>query len=408
MDKIIARSSHRYRVLFIVLTTLALLSVIIFSSYRASAESATPAANEHIITLHDNGTDKGFITKKSTLREALAEQNIRVDAKDLIEPGLDNKLVAGSYQVNIYRARPIAIHDGKVDTKVITAYRTPSQIAKEANVVLHDEDITELAPSSDPLSDGAAEVMTITRATQFTFNFYGKIEIAYTQAKTVGDMLKEKHITMGSKDGLSVTTSTPISAGMSIRIWRDGVQTITQDEDLKFDTKTIKDADRPVSFHEVQTPGENGKKTVTYEVNLQNGVEVSRKEINSITTKQAVQEVVVIGTKVELPAGSHEDWMAAAGISPDDYGYVNYIVGREGGWEPCKVQGGAIDCTYAANGGRMGYGIVQATPGAKMASAGSDWATNPITQLRWATGYAVGRYGSWSGAYNHWLASHNW
>lgn len=408
MDKIIARSSHRYRVLFIVLTTLALLSVIIFSSYRASAESATPAANEHIITLHDNGTDKGFITKKSTLREALAEQHIRVDAKDLIEPGLDAKLVAGSYQVNIYRARPIAIHDGKVDTKVITAYRTPKQIAKEAHVTLHDEDITQLAPSSDPLSDGAAEVMTITRATQFTFNFYGKAETAYTQAKTVGDMLKEKHITMGPKDGLSVTASTPMSAGMSIRIWRDGVQTITQDEDVKFDTKTIKDADRPVNYHEVQTAGENGKKTVTYEVNLQNGIEVARKEINSITTKQATQEVVVVGTKVELPPGSHEDWMAAAGISADDYGYVNYIVNREGGWQPCKVQGGSIDCTYAANGGRMGYGIVQATPGAKMATAGDDWATNPITQLKWATGYAVGRYGSWSGAYNHWLVSHNW
>jgi len=391
-----------------VLTTLALLSVIIFSSYRASAESATPAANEHIITLHDNGTDKGFITKKSTLREALAEQHIRVDAKDLIEPGLDDKLIAGSYQVNIYRARPIAIHDGKVDTKVITAYRTPSQIAKEANVTLHDEDITELAPSSDPLSDGAAEVMTITRATQFTFNFYGKTETAYTQAKTVGDMLKEKHITMGPKDGLSVTTSTPISKGMSIRIWRDGVQTITQDEDVKFDTKTIKDADRPVSYHEVQTAGENGKKTVTYEVNLQNGVEVSRKEINSITTKQATQEVVVVGTKVELPAGSHEDWMAAAGISADDYGYVNYIVNREGGWNPCKVQGGSIDCTYAVNGGRMGYGIVQATPGAKMASAGADWATNPITQLKWATGYAVGRYGSWRGAYDFWISNHHW
>lgn len=408
MDKIIARSSHRHRVLFIVLTTLALLSVIILSSYRANAESATPAANEHIITLHDNGTDKGFITKKTTLREALAEQHIRVDAKDLIEPGLDSKLVAGSYQVNIYRARPIAIHDGKVDTKVITAYRTPGQIAKEANVVLHDEDITQLAPSSDPLSDGAAEVMTITRATQFTFNFYGKTEAAYTQAKTVGDMLKEKHITMGPKDGLSVPISTPISKGMSIRIWRDGVQTITQDEDIKFDTKTIKDADRPVSYHEVQTAGENGKKTVTYEVNLQNGVEVSRKEINSITTKQATQEVVVVGTKVELPAGSHEDWMAAAGIASGDYGYVNYIVNREGGWNPCKVQGGAIDCTYAVNGGRMGYGIVQATPGSKMASAGDDWATNPITQLKWATGYAVGRYGSWRGAYDFWTENHHW
>jgi hypothetical protein len=100
--------------------------------------------------------------------------------------------------------------------------------------------------------------------------------------------------------------------------------------------------------------------------------------------------------------------MAAAGISEADFGYVNYIVGREGGWEPCKVQGGAINCMYAVDGGKMGYGIVQATPGAKMASAGADWATNPITQLRWATGYAVGRYGSWEGAYKHWLTAHNW
>jgi len=308
MDKIIARSSHRHRVIFIVLATLVLLGVLLFSSYRASAESASPAANEHIITLHDNGTDKGFITKKSTLREALAEQRIRVDAKDLIEPGLDDKLVAGSYQVNIYRARPIAIHDGKVDTKVITAYRTPGQIAKEAKVVLHDEDITSLAPSSDPLSDGAAEVMTIKRATQFTFNFYGKTQTAYTQAKTVGDMLKEKHITMGPKDGVEPSVTTPITTGMSVRIWRDGVQTITQDEDIKFETKTIQDADQPVGYRKVETPGVNGKKAVTYEVNLQNGSEVSRKEINSVVIQQAVQEVVIVGTKNDY-SGSLQDWL---------------------------------------------------------------------------------------------------
>ena len=43
-----------------------------------------------------------------------------------------------------------------------------------------------------------------------------------------------------------------------------------------------------------------------------------------------------------------------------------------------------------------------------MASAGSDWATNPVTQLRWCNGYAQDRYGSWAAAYNHWLAYRNW
>jgi hypothetical protein len=43
-----------------------------------------------------------------------------------------------------------------------------------------------------------------------------------------------------------------------------------------------------------------------------------------------------------------------------------------------------------------------------MESAGSDWATNPVTQLKWCSGYAEGRYGSWQDAYYHWVANHNW
>lgn len=309
MDRIIASSSHRYRILFSVLATLVLLSAIfIFSSYRVNAEAVVPAADEHIIALHDGGVDKGFITKKATLREAFAEQHIRIDPKDFVEPGLDSRLIASSYQVNIYRARLVAVHDGKVETKVITAYRTPGQIAKEAGVTLHEEDITKLSPSMNPLADGVAEVMTITRATPFSFNFYGKVELGYTQGKTVGDMLKEKHIKMGLKDGVSPAVATPITAGMTVRIWRDGVQTLTQNEDIPFDTKTVQDADQPIGYKKVQTPGTNGRKTVTYEVNLQNGVEVSRKEINSVVVTQAIQEVMVVGAKNNY-SGSMQDWL---------------------------------------------------------------------------------------------------
>jgi hypothetical protein len=43
-----------------------------------------------------------------------------------------------------------------------------------------------------------------------------------------------------------------------------------------------------------------------------------------------------------------------------------------------------------------------------MSSFGSDWATNPITQLKWCNNYAVSRYGGWQAAYGHWLSYHNW
>lgn len=47
------------------------------------------------------------------------------------------------------------------------------------------------------------------------------------------------------------------------------------------------------------------------------------------------------------------------------------------------------------------YGIPQALPGSKMASAGPDWRTNPRTQIKWGLGYIKGRYGTPCGAWGH-------
>ena len=49
---------------------------------------------------------------------------------------------------------------------------------------------------------------------------------------------------------------------------------------------------------------------------------------------------------------------------------------------------------HADNPSSSAYGIPQALPGSKMASAGPDWADNPVTQIRWGLGYVKARYGS--------------
>ena len=297
MEHIFYKPRHHYRIFVTALIALAVFGVIFGMTRLADAQGAGPSTEGRIITLHDDGVDKGFMTKQTTLREALKEAGVRLDARDRTEPGLDEKLVASSYQVNIYRARPVLIRDGSSETKIVTAYRTAKQIAKQAGITVHDADKTTLSPSKDPIADGTVEVMNIERATAFTFEFYGKVTQDYTMARTVGDMLKEKHITMGKDDGISPSVSTPITAGMTVKLWRNGVQTITAEEDVAFTTRQVKDADHEVGYKQVQTKGENGKRTVTYEINMQNGVEVSRKEVNSNVTKQPVEQVEVVGTK---------------------------------------------------------------------------------------------------------------
>lgn len=121
----------------------------------------------------------------------------------------------------------------------------------------------------------------------------------------------------------------------------------------------------------------------------------------------AVSEPPSVSVTTDLPVGDHTDWMAAAGIAPSDYGYVTYIVDREGHWDPCVRFGGISDCTYATSGGTLAYGVCQSNPGQKMATAGDDWATNPITQLKWCSTHAAG-FGGWYGAYLYWVANHNW
>ncbi|MGV9253995.1 aggregation-promoting factor C-terminal-like domain-containing protein [Streptomyces sp. NPDC003697] len=78
------------------------------------------------------------------------------------------------------------------------------------------------------------------------------------------------------------------------------------------------------------------------------------------------------------------------------YNAFSKIVDHESGWN--------ISATNASSGA---YGLVQALPASKMASAGSDWKTNPTTQIKWGLNYMNSRYGSPVGAWNFWQA-HGW
>jgi hypothetical protein len=60
----------------------------------------------------------------------------------------------------------------------------------------------------------------------------------------------------------------------------------------------------------------------------------------------------------------------------------------------------------AVNASSGAYGLFQALPGSKMASAGADWQTNPATQIKWGLSYMDNRYGSPCEAWAFWQANH--
>jgi hypothetical protein len=75
---------------------------------------------------------------------------------------------------------------------------------------------------------------------------------------------------------------------------------------------------------------------------------------------------------------------------------LNNLWQKESGWS-----------TRSSNSSGSAWGIPQALPGSKMKSAGTDWRTNPATQIKWGIGYIDNRYGTACKAWGHWQ-SHNW
>lgn len=87
--------------------------------------------------------------------------------------------------------------------------------------------------------------------------------------------------------------------------------------------------------------------------------------------------------------------MARQIVPADQFQCFSNIVNHESSWN-----------YRASNPGSGAYGLVQALPGSKMASAGADWMTNPATQIKWGLSYMNGRYDSPCGAWSFWQANH--
>jgi hypothetical protein len=96
------------------------------------------------------------------------------------------------------------------------------------------------------------------------------------------------------------------------------------------------------------------------------------------------------------PRGLARTLVADRGWSSEQFDCLDSLWTKESDWR-----------WDADNPTSSAYGIPQALPGSKMSTAGSDWETNPATQIRWGLGYIDDVYGTPCSAWSH-SQSNNW
>jgi len=355
-----------HKVPIIVIVSLAFLFIMVVAS--AISVSIRPVEKrqegKHLMTVYDRGLEKVFLSDADTIGEALKQENIELDPHDAVEPGVDQELIASDYWVNIYRARPVVVIDGSVRLKTTTPYQTADRIARDVGINLYAEDGAVLHRSDDYTGEGAGLELTIERSVPLQLDLYGKVTDIRTLGKTVGEMLEEKNIILGERGRVSVDTTTPISAGMLVRVWREGRQTITFEEPLSYETEQIFDADRMVGYRAISTTGKNGVQAISYEIEIKDGVEVSRTEIARIITKQPVKQIEVIGIKTNpnalTKAKGAQQFTDSKGVTHRET-YYDLDMRRvmqscgQGGYYTVRIDGVKID--------RDGYVLIAANYG---------------------------------------------
>lgn len=390
---------HKHPVIFAVsvFAALALVGgVLVIIGLRNNSEVLTvnPQVNR-IVHVRVDGEDQIVPTDEKTVGDLLEKLDITLDSGDRVEPAADAEITVDNFLINVYRAAPVVVIDGNTEIRTKNAAGTYRSMVEQAGVTIYPADIITSEPTDTLLGGTLGYRIVIDRATPISFSLYSADPVAVrTQAETVGEWIEQSSITLDEKDTVKPALDTPITAGLSISVIRDGIHTVTVEETIAAPVRSIIDTSLAFGTEAVRQAGSDGTRVKTYKVTVEDGNEVSRELVQSVVTVQAVERVVAKGNAVNIPSDK-QAVMAAAGIAQSDYAYVDYIFSRESHWNTAAV---------SANG--RYYGLGQ-TSLARLSAACPNWQTDAVCQTRVFNSY-MGRYGSWEAAYNFWINNHWW
>lgn len=256
----------------------------------------------------------------------------------------------------------------------------------------------------------------------------GYVMNVISSSTKVSDILKENNIVILDGETVIPGVDEELTDNKTITITKDEVQkkaditylseneilesyksivekVITVEEEIPFETVT-KDVSNGGDLQDrVVQAGQNGIKEVTYRIKYQNGNEIEKTKVSEVVTKEPVDKIVEVRTKVVSRAsasravsGNVAEYQSYAyskckerGWSEHDFQCLVSLWNKESGWNP-----------NACNRSTGAYGIPQNNNSSKYAS----WYRNSAySQIDWGINYIAGRYGSPSGAWNAWNAS---
>jgi uncharacterized protein YabE (DUF348 family) len=349
------------------------------------------AALHKQIVVEVDGQSHAVTAFGRTVGDVLAGQGVVVGAHDSVVPAVGQVAADG--------ARIVVAHGREVRVEVDGQEKTVWTTARTVGGVVDQLGLRDSRASASRSEGVGRDVLRVSTVKHVRVAIDGSTLDLTTTGSTVRDVLSQAGVVLGDHDLVSVPLDAAAVDGLVVMVTR--VQTTVGSQTVTVAHRTVRKDDPSIlrGTEVVASAGHDGKEVVTYEAYLVGGVEVGRTVLASSVLVAPADRVIRVGTQAlpqvaAVAPGTARaiglEMVLARGWDQQEFACLDSLWTKESNWR-----------VNAANSHTGAYGIPQALPGTKMASAGADWRTNPSTQIAWGLGYIANRYGTPCAAWAH-------
>ena len=381
---------EKYLVLSSVLMLLVLLFVLLMAAWA-----------NNTVNIYDGELVMNIKTKQSTVADVLADASITLGDFDSVEPGLD-ELIHNNMDIVISRAVLLTVTDAGVPVEYYSTAKTVEGVINQTGYTIGEFDRITPAFSAEVTGGMNIEIKRAKRVYVISDN---ETKEVYSCAETVGDFLSENNIVVSENTIVNLKSDVAIKNDMKIKISLVAVSYEDVTETIPYKTETRNNSSMPSGSSKVVQNGSEGTRVITFEVKSKDGIEISRNQIDSKITKDAVNKIVEVGTaaKKSQSAASSATSSKATNASSQKASSSGSTSNSGKSFNYSKVltcRATAYDLSYESCGKRPGdknYGITASGMQARYGVVAVDPSVIPLgTKLyiesvdgSWAYGYCV-------------------
>lgn len=232
-------------------------------------------------------------TRAGTVAELLADQEVVVTAEDLVTPPPGTELTDDT-AVEVRFARPITVTVDGVDTVHTTTELTVGQALAALAAPIDGSAVS--IPLDQPLPRTGTAVDIVTPKA-ITVAVAGQSQTVTTTARTVGDLLAANNITLADQDTVVPPADTALTPDLTVTVTRIRIETEVRTESIPHETEERQDPELTVGTREVETPGVDGSREVTWSITRTDGEITAEEPGAGVVIAEPVTEVVRVGTR---------------------------------------------------------------------------------------------------------------